>query len=463
MTNKRDRRQTPTDTSIVCSKQKSLFDDYGLTDAVPLEDTELKADTSSAFYLNGEGTSKDTARIISCKVSKKNNYRVPVLNPDGTPAMPTKAVRANKWIKEGKARVVKNKLNIFQIQLLFEPSGKNKQDVVMSVDPGSTFTGIAVGSKCAVLYGCTLELPGYKKDNKPSIVENEKGKKIEKYHNIIIDRMNKRRELRKNRRQRKTRKRPARWLNRSKSKIPPSIIARKQLELKVVKGLFEIYPIIKIGFEDIAFNHWKDTKGTKGRFFSHVETGKRWIITKLKEIAELKVIKGYETSRMRTQLRLSKESDKTKRTIEAHVNDCLAMNSILLGAGIERNNKFKYDTMTRPKYSRRALYLEQFSKGNIKRKYGGTTIEWSKLRKGDYVEIRENVMNGYNIYRGWISGYHESRRLVSVSDFDWNRIVQIAMNKVRLLSRNNNLLLESMNIRKDESKFIKNQASIFDY
>ena len=55
---KRDRRQTPTNTSLVA----------GWDEAVP-ESTEVKPDTASAFYLNGEGTSKvktgDTARIIS--------------------------------------------------------------------------------------------------------------------------------------------------------------------------------------------------------------------------------------------------------------------------------------------------------------------------------------------------------------------------------------------------------------
>ena len=44
--------------------------------------------------------------------------RVPVLSPSGKPLMPTKASRARRWLKEGKARVVYNDLGIFQIQLI---------------------------------------------------------------------------------------------------------------------------------------------------------------------------------------------------------------------------------------------------------------------------------------------------------------------------------------------------------
>lgn len=44
--------------------------------------------------------------------------RVPVLSPSGKSLMPTKASRARRWLKEGKARVVYNDLGIFQVQLV---------------------------------------------------------------------------------------------------------------------------------------------------------------------------------------------------------------------------------------------------------------------------------------------------------------------------------------------------------
>jgi hypothetical protein len=144
---KRDRRQTPYSTSLAVGKpgrQSSIYDMFNDTvlDAVS-ESTELKTDTASAIFLKGEGTSKDTAKVIPKEISKinknkykkdkRNDYRVPVLNPDGIPAMPTTSRRANKWLKEGKAKIVNNKLGIFHIQLLKEPSGRNKQDIVLTV------------------------------------------------------------------------------------------------------------------------------------------------------------------------------------------------------------------------------------------------------------------------------------------------------------------------------------------
>ena len=89
---------TSTNTSLV----------VGLDEAVHREGMELKADTASAFYLDGEGTSKnskesmDIARVIPnnnseiiknlntkkiSKIEKRFSYRVPVLYPDGKPGI----------------------------------------------------------------------------------------------------------------------------------------------------------------------------------------------------------------------------------------------------------------------------------------------------------------------------------------------------------------------------------------
>ena len=458
MRTKRDRRQTPQGTSLALGSQSSIdkmFDDWAsdaaLPDSVGHSDTaSVKTDDTkvSVTVLNGEGTS---ARIISKQKSdtikeqrkrNKNNHRVPVLNPDGTPAMPTKSMRANKWVKENKAKKVRNKLGTFQIELLVEPSGRNKQDIVLTVDPGSAFTGIGIISKNAVLYGSMLELPGYKQGSKPKIEKNRFGKKIERYPNTIVEGMTKRRTLRRSRRYRKTRRRPSRWLNRTKTKIAPSILSRKQLELKVITELSKIYPITMIGFEDIKFNHYKDKEGVKGQFFSHVEVGKNWLLKEMKKIVPIRIIRGYETNIRRQQLNLKKEGDKTFRSVDSHVNDCIAMGSIILGLGIETMNKFKFDIITRPKYSRRFLHLEQFSKHHIRRKYGGTTTDWTNIRKGDYVE----AIRGKKAFRGWVSGFIDDKRIISTSDFDWKRIGQFGESDIRLLSRNSGLLIMNKNI-----------------
>jgi hypothetical protein len=470
--NKRDRRRTPQSTSLALGK--SSIEDFWAdalspdgrdsslmkknsndTASVKVDDTRVPITT-----LNGEGTK---ARIISApQIPKKkkrvrkarNNYRVPVLNPDGTPAMPTTNKRANKWLKQKKAKVVKNDLGIFQIQLLFEPSGRNKQPIVLTHDPGSSFTGFGVISKKSVLLGLMIELPGYKKGSTPKIEKNAFGKKIQKFPNLIVEGMTKRRQLRRGRRYRKTWRRPERWLNRKNKKIirmPPSILARKQLEYRIVLEIMKIYPVYGIGYEDIKFNHFKDTKGEKGQFFSHVEVGKTWILGRLKRLVQkykmplgLRIMKGWETNSRSKLLGFNKSGDKTVRSVESHVNDCIAMGSIILrSVEIEIGNKFKFDVITRPKYDRRKLHKEKFQKGGFRKRYGGTTIPGSELRKGDYVE----AIQGKKAFRGWVSGYEEDRgviKTISVSGFDWNRLGQFGVDNVRLLGRNTGLLLRIM-------------------
>ena len=48
--------------------------------------------------------------------------RVPVLSPDGTPLMPTKASRVRRWISDGKAVGKFNDLGQFYVQLLVKSS-----------------------------------------------------------------------------------------------------------------------------------------------------------------------------------------------------------------------------------------------------------------------------------------------------------------------------------------------------
>ncbi len=447
--NTRDRRQTPTCASLT----------VGWYEAVDREATELKADTASAFYLDGEGTSKnskeskDIARLIpnkpkildkktleNKKISKKNNYRVPVQYPDGKPGMPTSNKNANRLIKEGQADIVKNKLNIFAIKLKFWPIYRNIQPIVLLIDPGSTFTGIAVMSKKCINISYMLELPGYKKGSKPFTVVNRQGKEIQKYHNTIVDRMEKRSQLRRSRRHRNYRRRECRFLNRSKKgKLAPSMLAKKQLELETIKVLSKLYPIQTIGFEDVSFNHYKDKYGTKGQFFSQVEIGKNWLLERLGNVSHIRIIKGYETNYKRIQLKLPKEEDKTKRSIKSHVTDCISMGSIILNIDSYPGNKFKFDIISRPKYSRRILFAEQPGKGGIFERYGGhipNTPVFKGLRKGDYVEAK--APNLKKIFRGWISGYTGDK--IYTSDFDWNQSQAFSIDNVKLLDRNHGLI-----------------------
>ena len=392
------------------------------SDAVSPEDKGFPSEGGdTASGLNGEGTF--SSRPFNLEENRNSeeriisNPRVPVLAPDGEPLMPTKASRARRWIKEGKAVPIRTKLGIFGVQLIEEPSGRAKQSVVIGIDPGSKYTGIAVASEQEILCGYNLELPVY-----------------------IKERMDKRRERRRNRRYRKCRRRECRFLNRRGNKIAPSILARKQLELRIVKELAKTYPVSEIAIEDIAFDH---RNKRYGKFFSQVEIGKNWLVSELEEVASVRMFRGWKTSVRRKELGLKKSNRKEDRIPEAHVSDVIALCSLLLGE--VALTPFQFDIIRRPKYSRRKLHLEQPSKGGIRRQYGGTTTPFV-YRKGDYVEARQ----GKKSVRGWVSGY--TKNLISISDFDWKRLGQFVVKNVRLLERNTGLLLKRKEVR--EGKFL---------
>jgi len=150
--------------------------------------------------------------------------RVPVLSPDGEPLMPAKASRVRRWLKAGKAKVVHNDLNLFQVQLVEEPSGKKTQDILTGIDPGKLFTGVAVQSRCATLFLAHLKL----------VFKN------------VTKRMSQRAMMRRGRRGRRINRkvpfnqrnhRECRFDNRKGHKIPPSIRANKRYTSNLRKYL----------------------------------------------------------------------------------------------------------------------------------------------------------------------------------------------------------------------------------
>ncbi len=447
-------------TDHTMSARSVLVGEGSSKDSKELMDTVrliTKQDSIDNFELERNRMSENIRKII--KIKKKNNYRVPVQYPDGQPGMPTSNKKANLLLEQDRAEIIKNKLNVFAIRLKFWPVYRNLQPMALLVDPGSTFTGIAVMSKKCINLSYMIELPGYKKGSKPIIVEkklkiigknNGKIVKIEKWPNTIVDRMTERRMLRRGRRHRKCRRRECRFLNRSKKgKLAPSMLAKKQLELEVVKELVKLYSIKTIGFEDVSYNHYRDIDGIKGTSFSQVEIGKNWLLDRLKKIIgpdNIRMIKGFETSSRRELLKLPKEKDKTKRNKLSHVTDCVAMGSIILGILDKSNipgNKFHFNVLSRPKYNRRSLFAYEPGKGGIFERYGGhipndkNGIETFKgLRKGDYVECKAPLLK--KIFRGWISGYTGDR--IYISDFDWNQSPSFSVDNVKLLDRNHGLI-----------------------
>jgi hypothetical protein len=92
-------------------------------------------------------------------MQNQTQIRVPVLDINGQPIMPTKASRARRWLRDGKAKAVHNDLGVFQIQLLKKASGNEQQDIVVGIDQGKLYTGMAVQSSKNTLLMLHLELP----------------------------------------------------------------------------------------------------------------------------------------------------------------------------------------------------------------------------------------------------------------------------------------------------------------
>ena len=397
-TDNRDARQTPWNTSLVpCSE------------AAHPECASPKRD-DTACVIKGEGTFSAENRHLAERII--STFRVPVIAVDGETLMPTKASRARRWLADGKAKPIETELGLFVIQLIIEPSGRKKQQIAIGIDPGSSYTGMAVASKKAVLCGFNLELPTH-----------------------VSEKMQHRSMLRRGRRHRKCRRRESRFLNRSKSKIAPSILSRKLFELRILKELANIYPISDIVIEDVRFNHYSKKWGM---YFSQIEIGKNWLIIELEKLTHVQLFDGWETSEKRKELNLEKSSDKSERNQNAHVNDAIALCSLVFSISDLRLQHF--DVIRRPLYNRRKLHLENPAKNGLRRSYGGTTMPFI-FRKGDYVCGSQ----GKKIVSGWISGC--TKNAISVSDFDWNRLGQFTIRKVRLLKRNSHILLQSKEMK----------------
>ena len=156
-----------------------------------------------------------------------------VLSKSGQPIMPTKNhAKVRLLLKSGKAKVV-NRCP-FTIQL----TGVSKtytQNVTLGVDAGSKKIGLSATTPKKVLFEAEVTL-----------------------RNDIVDLLASRRELRRARRNRKTRYRKARFLNRVKTKkqgwLAPSVQHKVNCHLAVVQKAHKILPISKIIVEVASFD-----------------------------------------------------------------------------------------------------------------------------------------------------------------------------------------------------------------
>ncbi len=97
------------------------------------------------------------------------------------------------------------------------------------------------------------------------------------------------------------------------------------------------------------------------------------------------------------------------------------------------NSPFK--VIARPQLYRRQLHFENPGKGGIRKRKGGTVTPFG-FRSGDYVE----AIKGKNTVRGYIGGYSEKNKVVSVYEGSmWRRIGQFSVSKTKMLKRSTGL------------------------
>ncbi len=157
-----------------------------------------------------------------------------VLAPDGTPLMPCSCVIARLLLKEGKAKVKRR--TPFTIRLLTQPVTTYTQPLTLGLDTGSSVIGSAVANEQGqVLYLSEVSV-----------------------RNDIAATMKSRARYRRDRRNRKTRYRKARWLNRRNSiktgRFSPTMRSKIDAHLREIRFVQSLLPIECIVLETGTFD-----------------------------------------------------------------------------------------------------------------------------------------------------------------------------------------------------------------
>lgn len=387
-------------------------------------------------------------------------FRVPVQNPDGSPAMPTKASRARRWVKVGKATAHWNDAGIFYVRLMAEPSGRETQKIVVGCDPGKNYAGIAVQSAKFTLYTAHLVLPFERVKERLGSTVIKQGKVIKNVRFRALQRRA-RRGRRINRKvpfnQRAHRQK--RFDNRCKrGKLASSIRASREMEIRVIMELSKVFPIASIVYElvrvDVDLTS-KRKSARSGKGFSPVMVGQYWCVEKLKFIAPVKTKYGWEkdgngTSQIRKYLGLEKVKDKKAQIPESHAVDGIALAAtefvrfgLIPGFNQDVHNwkgsvkitASVFRVITRPAYFRRALHFDNTEKGGIRKRKGGSTTPFG-VRYGDKVLAEK----AGKTYKGWVGGFTDAKsKKISIYDHNWKRIGQFSPRKVQLVRRSNKL------------------------
>jgi len=156
-----------------------------------------------------------------------------VINYDSEPLMPCSNTIARLLLKQGKAKVKRK--TPFTIKLTYQADNYT-QNLTLGIDTGSSKIGSAVVKESEdIVYLSQIEI-----------------------RNDITDKMKQRSKYRRNRRNRKTRYRKARWLNRKnsikKDRFSPTMISKINSHIKEIEFIKSILPIKNIILEIGSFD-----------------------------------------------------------------------------------------------------------------------------------------------------------------------------------------------------------------
>jgi hypothetical protein len=293
--------------------------------------------------VEGRETPKGGTNTVQTKSTK-----VPVVHQDGTPLMPCSPAKARKLLKAGVAIRKWTKTGIFYLQLT-TPTSAHTQAMVLGHDPGAHYDGFAVATAKQVQMTGMLE------------VKNHISKKLEQ-----------RRNMRRARRFRKTRRRPARFDNRKRPAgwLPPSIKAKMEMRKAFLEELFAIYPITTVAVEDMRIDG-NDLKGVTGRkYFTWTMENKWPFYDWLRERANLVLYDASDTVQTRHLLGLTKTKKKGEHVFTSQAVDGLALS--WMEAKTADLTVTSFTVWRRPEVPRRQLHRFEPEKGGIRKPYGGS-------------------------------------------------------------------------------------------
>jgi len=272
---------------------------------------------------------------------------VPVLDNQKRPLMPCSEKRARKLMEKGRAKPYWCK-GVFCIILQDEPSGREMQDIVVGIDPGSKFSGYSVKSEKHTFLNVQLEAP-----------TKVKAKVEERAMN------------RRARRRRNTPYRKCRFNRSVKNMIPPSTKARWQQHLNMVKWFSKMYAVTVVAVEDIKARTLKN--GRKWNvMFSPLQVGKQWFYNEIKTLGlNLYKYAGFDTARLRQEYGVGKNSQKDKKCFFSHCVDAWVIAAETIGGSTVLDN-IRTMYLKPLMYYRRKLHEIVPKKDGFRRSYGGT-------------------------------------------------------------------------------------------